>query len=98
MLLPVCPGSRRQDSRTIPSSIGDGGRMKHLFALLIAVSALAPAYTSASARPFTDPRAERSDAIDQAAALEPRDPACHARTLVSAGGGFPHNPHKLALC
>ena len=48
-------------------------------------------------RPFTDPRAERSDAIDQAAALEPRDPACQARTLVSAGGAFPRNPHTLAL-
>jgi L-ascorbate metabolism protein UlaG (beta-lactamase superfamily) len=53
--------------------------------------------SAATARPFTDPRAERSDAIDQAAALEPRDPACHARTLVSAGGAFPRNPHTLAV-
>jgi len=51
----------------------------------------------APARPFTDPRAERSDAIDQAAALEPRDPACQARTLVAAGGAFPRNPHTLAV-
>src|ERR1700681_3061891 len=50
-----------------------------------------------TARPFTDPRAERSDAIDQAAALEARDPACHARTLVAAGGAFPRNPHTLAV-
>src|SRR6266852_2333175 len=52
---------------------------------------------TAMARPFTDPRAERSEAVDQAAALEPRDPACYARTLVSAGGAFPHNPHTLAV-
>jgi L-ascorbate metabolism protein UlaG (beta-lactamase superfamily) len=52
---------------------------------------------AAPARPFTDPRAERSDAIDQAAALEPRDPACQARTLVAAGGAFPRNPHTLAV-
>jgi L-ascorbate metabolism protein UlaG (beta-lactamase superfamily) len=50
-----------------------------------------------AARPFTDPRAERSEAIDQAAALEPRDPACHARSLVAAGGAFPRNPHTLAV-
>ena len=71
--------------------------MRRLFAFLITVSALAAACTSASARPFTDPRSEHSDAIDQAAALEPRDPACQARTLVSAGGAFPRNPHTLAV-
>ena len=43
-------------------------------AIIAALSAITTA--SASARPFTDPRADRSDAIDQAAALEPRDPAC----------------------
>jgi L-ascorbate metabolism protein UlaG (beta-lactamase superfamily) len=52
---------------------------------------------AATARPFTDPRAERSETIDQAAALEPRDPACQARTLVSAGGAFPRNAHTLAV-
>ncbi len=71
--------------------------LRHLLAILVAASAIAPACTSASARPFTDPRSERSDAIDQAAALEARDPACHARTLVSAGGAFPRNPHTLAV-
>jgi L-ascorbate metabolism protein UlaG (beta-lactamase superfamily) len=49
------------------------------------------------ARPFTDPRSERSEAIDQTAALEARDPACYARKLVSAGGAFPRNPHTLAV-
>ena len=68
--------------------------MKHLLTILATASVLA---TSCAARPFTDPRAERSDAIDQAAALEPRDPACQARTLVAAGGAFPRNPHPLAV-
>ncbi len=70
--------------------------MKHLLATLATISAVAVC-ASAGARPFTDPRSERSDAIDQAAAMEPRDPACHARMLVSAGGAFPHNPHTLAV-
>jgi L-ascorbate metabolism protein UlaG (beta-lactamase superfamily) len=52
---------------------------------------------AASARPFNDPRGERSDAIDQSAALDPRDPACQVRTLVSTGGPFPRNPHTLAV-
>jgi hypothetical protein len=34
---------------------------------------------SASGRPFNDPRSEKSDAIDQAAANEPRDQACYVR-------------------
>src|SRR3984893_17409290 len=72
--------------------------MKHLLAILATLSAIAVSCSGPTlARPFTDPRAERSDAIDQAAALEPRDPACHARTLVSAGGAFPRNPHTLAV-
>jgi L-ascorbate metabolism protein UlaG (beta-lactamase superfamily) len=71
--------------------------MKHPLTILLTLSALALSCTSASARPFTDPRSERSDAIDQAAALEPRDPACRASTLVSAGGAFPRNPHTLAV-
>ena len=69
--------------------------MKQLAAIIVALSAITTA--SATARPFTDPRADRSDAIDQAAALEPRDPACQARTLVAAGGAFPRNPHTLAV-
>src|SRR5262249_7168862 len=50
-----------------------------------------------NARPFIDPRAEINDAIDQAAANEPRDPACHDRTLAAAGGALPRNPHTLAV-
>jgi L-ascorbate metabolism protein UlaG (beta-lactamase superfamily) len=71
--------------------------MRLALTTLAAAAALAHLSTAGTARPFTDPRAERSDAIDQAAALEPRDPACHARTLVSAGGAFPRNPHTLAV-
>jgi L-ascorbate metabolism protein UlaG (beta-lactamase superfamily) len=72
----------------------DGKRS--LLATLAVLTALMQ-LSVAGARPFTDPRAERSEAIDQAAALEPRDPACHVRTLVSAGGAFPRNPHTLAV-
>ena len=71
--------------------------MRHLLTTVATVAALIQIASPAMARPFTDPRSERSDAIDQAAALEPRDPACHARTLVSAGGAFPRNPHTLAV-
>jgi L-ascorbate metabolism protein UlaG (beta-lactamase superfamily) len=73
------------------------GSMRHVLTTLATLVALMHFSSSGTARPFTDPRAERSDAVDQAAALEPRDPACHARTLVSAGGAFPHNPHTLAV-
>src|ERR1700722_5217880 len=71
--------------------------MRGFLTTVPAVAALVQISGAGMARPFTDPRSERSDAIDQAAALEPRDPACHARTLVSAGGAFPHNPHTLAV-
>ena len=71
--------------------------MRGLLTTLATLVAIMQFSGAAMARPFTDPRAERSDAIDQAAALEPRDPACHARTLVSAGGAFPRNPHTLAV-
>ncbi len=71
--------------------------MRGLLTTLATLSALAQVSGPGMARPFTDPRSERSEAIDQAAALDPRDPACHARTLVSAGGAFPHNPHTLAV-
>jgi L-ascorbate metabolism protein UlaG (beta-lactamase superfamily) len=72
-------------------------RMKYLVALLAALSAIAGFSGAAAARPFTDPRADRSDSIDQAAPVEPRDPACQARTLVATGGAFPRNPHTLAV-
>src|SRR5690348_13221498 len=70
--------------------------MNHLryVALAAVISTLSSA---ALARPFIDPRAATNDAIDQAAASEPRDPACHDRTLAAAGGAMPRNPHTLAV-
>jgi L-ascorbate metabolism protein UlaG (beta-lactamase superfamily) len=71
--------------------------MRHLLTTLAAAAAVVHLTGAAGARPFTDPRAERSEAIDQAAALEVRDRGCQARTLVSAGGAFPRNAHTLAV-
>jgi L-ascorbate metabolism protein UlaG (beta-lactamase superfamily) len=71
--------------------------MKQFSLALIAVAAVAVVSSAAHARPFIDPRAETSDAIDQAASTEPRDPACHDRTLASTGGAMPRNPHTLAV-
>jgi L-ascorbate metabolism protein UlaG (beta-lactamase superfamily) len=71
--------------------------MKHLRCAMLAAAAMAALSSTAQARPFIDPRAERSDAIDQAAANEPRDPACHDRTLASTGGALPRDPHTLAV-
>ncbi len=70
--------------------------MKQLRFLFL-VAAAAAVVSAAQARPFIDPRAERNDAIDQAAAGEPHDPACHDRILAAAGGGMPRNPHALAV-
>jgi L-ascorbate metabolism protein UlaG (beta-lactamase superfamily) len=55
--------------------------------------------TVAAARPFTDPRSDKSDVFDadQAFAAQPRDPACNAATLVSTGGAAPRNPRTLAV-
>jgi L-ascorbate metabolism protein UlaG (beta-lactamase superfamily) len=47
------------------------------------------------ARAFSDPRAENNDRLDRPD--EPRDPACHARTLASADGAMPRDPHTLAV-
>jgi L-ascorbate metabolism protein UlaG (beta-lactamase superfamily) len=71
--------------------------MKTLWRTAFTLSALAILSASAWARPFNDPRADRNDAIDQAAAGEPHDPACQASTLVSTGGAAPRNPHTLAV-
>jgi L-ascorbate metabolism protein UlaG (beta-lactamase superfamily) len=49
------------------------------------------------ARPFNDPRSEKSDAIDQAAANEPRDQACYTRSLVSTGAAMPRNERTLVV-
>jgi L-ascorbate metabolism protein UlaG (beta-lactamase superfamily) len=63
-----------------------------LFAIFAAASGV-------EARPFTDPRAEKSDAIDtdQAFNAQPRDPACQAAKLVSTGAAAPRDKHTLAL-
>src|SRR5215471_329693 len=71
--------------------------MKTLWYAAFAAAAVTSLSTSVHARPFIDPRAEISDAIDQAAASEPRDAACHDRTLAAAGGAMPRNPHTLAV-
>src|SRR5262249_5904783 len=63
----------------------------------IAVLVLTMPSAIGQARPFIDPRAERNEAIDQAATSEPRDPACETRTLASTGGAMPRNPHTLAV-
>src|SRR5262249_29869746 len=72
------------------------GHMNHSALATIALAAAA-IMSVAHARPFIDPRAEISDAIDQAGASGPRDPACHDRTLAAAGGALPRNPHTLAV-
>lgn len=52
----------------------------------------------ASAQPFTDPRADRSDAFGATAfSALPRDPACYSDRLTSTGGVAPQNPHTLAV-
>ena len=71
--------------------------MKHIWCAVVALVAVATLSGNTQARPFNDPRSETSDAIDQAAATEPRDAACHARTLAAAGGAMPRNPHTLAV-
>src|SRR5258708_27092304 len=71
--------------------------MKHLLSAMLAVSAVASLSAFASASPFSDPRADRIAALDASGATESRDPACRAATLVSAAGGFPRNPHTLAV-
>ena len=70
--------------------------MKRHALAMFAVTAMAVVSSAAHARPFIDPRAATNDAIDQAAS-EPRDPACHDRTLAAAGGAMPRNPHTLAV-
>jgi L-ascorbate metabolism protein UlaG (beta-lactamase superfamily) len=57
------------------------------------------AATAAVGRPFTDPRADKLDAIeaDQAFAAKPRDPACFASQLVATGAPAPRDPHTLAV-
>jgi L-ascorbate metabolism protein UlaG (beta-lactamase superfamily) len=71
--------------------------MKHFWYVILCAAATTIFSVSARARPFIDPRAERNDAIDHAAANEPRDPACHDRVLASAGGALPRDAHTLVV-
>jgi L-ascorbate metabolism protein UlaG (beta-lactamase superfamily) len=54
---------------------------------------------TANARPFDDPRSDKSPVVDSDRALmeQPRDPACQASNLVSTGGAAPRDPHTLAV-
>src|SRR6202521_4666784 len=65
---------------------------------LVAIAAVLAA-TAAMARPFFDPRAEKLEAIDAEPGFTaaPRDGACFAAQLVSAGGAAPRDPHTLAV-
>jgi len=69
--------------------------MKRLLFLTASISAAL--LSAAQALPFSDPRSDRIEALDKAGANEPRDAACRARTLVSAGGEFPRNRSTLAV-
>jgi L-ascorbate metabolism protein UlaG (beta-lactamase superfamily) len=66
---------------------------------LCAVALVALAETVAFARPFVDPRSEKSDTIDadKAFTAQSRDPACESTRLVSTGGRPPRSPQTLAV-
>jgi L-ascorbate metabolism protein UlaG (beta-lactamase superfamily) len=70
-------------------------------AVLLAAACVAVAIACgvAQARPFSDPRFERSGRYEPAPAFEAaaRDPACESATLVSTGGQFPRDPGTLAI-
>ncbi len=72
--------------------------MKHAFALCLAATLVA-ATATAQARPFSDPRSDRLEALNADAAFqaEARDPACHASVLASTGGALPRNSRTLAI-
>lgn len=71
--------------------------MKRLALVLAATTAALCLVLPATARPFSDPRGEKSEAVDNANAADARDAACYAKTFVSAGGVAPKNPHTLAV-
>jgi L-ascorbate metabolism protein UlaG (beta-lactamase superfamily) len=74
--------------------------MRNLLPLSVAVLAVTVwSGGGAVARPFTDPRSDRIEAIEASAGFagEPRDPACQATMLVAAGGAAPRNPRTLAV-
>ena len=60
--------------------------------------ALAFSCSAASAEPFTDPRANQSEAFAASSfTAQPRDPACFTDRLTATGGPAPQNPHTLAV-
>jgi hypothetical protein len=71
--------------------------MKHLWTAVVPVMVALILSDSGQARPFNDPRSEKNDAIDQAAANEPRDQACYTRSLASTGGAMPRDEHTLLV-
>jgi L-ascorbate metabolism protein UlaG (beta-lactamase superfamily) len=72
---------------------------RSLFLSGIAALVVVAASSIAQARPFTDPRSDRTQAIDADAkfAAEPRDPACYASVLASTGGELPRSPNTLVV-
>ncbi|MBV9970799.1 MAG: MBL fold metallo-hydrolase, partial [Xanthobacteraceae bacterium] len=64
-----------------------------------AAMAMAVVSNVALSRPFTDPRAERTEGVeaDPAFAAAPRDVACTIPKLVSTGGPPPRNPGTLVV-
>ena len=71
--------------------------MNRLLFLTAAIMGSAAFVSGAGALPFSDPRADRIEALDQAGVNQPRDPACRVSQLVSAGAPFPRDPHTLAI-
>jgi L-ascorbate metabolism protein UlaG (beta-lactamase superfamily) len=71
--------------------------MKHLCRAVVPVITALILSGSGQARPFNDPRSEKNEAIDQAAANEPRDQACYTRSPASTGAAMPRNEHTLAV-
>jgi L-ascorbate metabolism protein UlaG (beta-lactamase superfamily) len=71
--------------------------MKHLWTVVAPVMMALMLFNSGQARPFNDPRSEKNEAIDQAAANEPRDQACYARSPASTGAPMPRNEHTLVV-
>jgi L-ascorbate metabolism protein UlaG (beta-lactamase superfamily) len=71
----------------------------HNVVRIFAATAIFLVAHGAFSRPFTDPRAERSDAVeaDPGFAAAPRDLACSIAKLVSTGGPPPHNPYTLVV-
>jgi L-ascorbate metabolism protein UlaG (beta-lactamase superfamily) len=71
--------------------------MRHVWTAVACVILASISSGGGQARPFSDPRVEKNDAIDQKAANEPRDQACYTRSLVSTGAAMPRNEHTLAV-